>query len=150
MLERKEHRAGNMELEVILVLCETRSQSRGGSSPEVLQENSGKGLKLLMMQRRFCQVAVVLLLATYLCGPAFESVDHWDHFPQSGNDIILNILGIAACLGAVAALSRLLGGLIRRARKESDLHPATFFLEEFSPSAYSNPFLESSPPALRI
>ncbi len=102
-----------------------------------------------MVQRRFCQIAVVLLLGTYLCGPAFESVDHWDHFPQSGNDIVLNCVGIAACLGVVAVLSHLLRGLILKPRNESSLLLAPS-LEECSHSAYSRPFLGSSPPALRI
>lgn len=91
---------------------------------------------------------MVLLLA-YLCGPAFETVDHWDHFPQSGNDIVLNVVCFAICLGVAAALPRLLSGIIRRPRNESALPPAPL-LEEFSLSAYSRPFLGLSPPALRI
>lgn len=101
------------------------------------------------MQKRLCQVAVVLLLVTYLCGPAFERVDHWDHFPQSGKDIVLNLVVVAVSLGAVAALSHLLRGIIRRPRKESALPPAPL-LEEFSYSACSRPFLGLSPPPLRI
>ena len=101
------------------------------------------------MQKRFCQVAVILLLATYLCGPAFESVDHWDHFPQSGNDIVLNFVAIAVCFGVACILPRLLRGLLRAPQKKFSLTHAPS-LEEFSPSAYSRPFLGFSPPALRI
>lgn len=92
---------------------------------------------------------VLLLFATYLCGPAFETVDHWDHFPQSGNDIVLNLAAFAICLGAVATLSRLLRGAIRGPRKE--FAPLTAFsLEEPSLLAYSHPFVGPSPPGLRI
>jgi hypothetical protein len=102
------------------------------------------------VNRRFCQVAVVLLLVTYLFGPAFESIDHWDHFPQSGNDIVLNVIALAACLGAVAVLSRFVVSLVRAPRRESGQALSDLFAERFSTPEYSPLFLDSSPCTLRI
>lgn len=86
-----------------------------------------------------------LLLVAYLCGPAFERVDHWDHFPQSGNDIVHNVVAFAVCLGVVAAVSHLLRGIIRRRAQKAAL-PFSLVFKEFSLSAYSHPFLALSPP----
>jgi hypothetical protein len=59
------------------------------------------------MRTRLVQFAVILLLLVYLCAPLFESVDHWDHFPQSGHDIVLTVMGAALCLGITLALMRI-------------------------------------------
>lgn len=130
------------------VLVEAISQQRTGALSETLHRSAMR-CRISSVHRRLCQVTVVVLLIIYLCGPAFERVDHWDHFPQSRNDIVLNLVAFAVSLGAVAALSHLLRGLIGRPRNESALAPAPL-LEEFSLSACSRPFLGLSPPTLRI
>lgn len=126
------------------VFCQMR-KDRTNRPLKAIRQNG----RIKIVQRRVCQIAVLFLLATYLCAPAFERIDHWDHFPQSGNDIVHNVVGFAVCLGAVAALSHLLCGIIGKLRKESALQTATLS-EEFSLSAYSRPFLGASPPTLRI
>ena len=103
------------------------------------------------MRTRLVQLAVVLLLVVYLCAPLFELVDHWDHFPQSGHDIVLTILGVALCLGIALTLMRTgfrviatklaSCGLLVAASSSTD----TFIFLSAVPAP-----LSSSPPALRI
>jgi hypothetical protein len=66
------------------------------------------------MRRRLCNLACVLLAIPYLFGPFFETVDRWDSFPQSGNDIVLTVTAIAICFGLVFALVRACGRLLNR------------------------------------
>lgn len=102
------------------------------------------------MRTRLVQFAVILLLLVYLCAPLFESVDHWDHFPRSGHDIVLTVLGAALCLGITLALMgmvlRAIGaGLATRSlvcSPSGSLNRSTF---HFPPVA-----LGLSPPVLRI
>lgn len=103
------------------------------------------------MRTRLVQLAVVLLVVVYLYAPLFESVDHWDHFPQSGHDIVLTVLGIALCLGIALTLMRTVFQVIATKLATSRLLVAassstdtTVFLRA-APSA-----LASSPPTLRI
>jgi hypothetical protein len=58
------------------------------------------------MRGKAFRVALILLLGVYLFAPVFESVDHWDHFPQSGNDIVLTVLVIVICLGVALSSIR--------------------------------------------
>lgn len=51
--------------------------------------------KIKPMRRVLFLIALLLLLGTYVSGPFFEAVDHWDNFPQSGNDIILTLVTAA-------------------------------------------------------
>ncbi len=44
---------------------------------------------------------VVFLLLMSLCSPILEQFDHWDLFPQSGDDTILSVISILAFLGLV-------------------------------------------------
>jgi hypothetical protein len=48
--------------------------------------------KMKAMRRVLFLIALVLLIGIYISGPFFEAVDHWDNFPQSGNDIILTLV----------------------------------------------------------
>lgn len=50
------------------------------------------------MRRLLATVVLILLLAVCMFGPLFETVDHWDQFPQSGNDIVLSIVLAVALL----------------------------------------------------
>lgn len=103
------------------------------------------------MRTRLVQFAVVLLLVVYLCAPLFESVDHWDHFPQSGHDIVVTVLGVALCLGIaltpIRAVFKTIAtklatfGLLVAASSSID---TAIFLPAVSAS------LASSPPTLRI
>ena len=45
-----------------------------------------------MVRRNLLLSVVILLLLVSLCSPFFELVDHWDSFPQSGNDIVLGVI----------------------------------------------------------
>lgn len=101
------------------------------------------------MRKALCIVAIVLVLAVYLCAPAFESVDHWDQGPLGGNDIVLNLTAVAFCLAAALAVAhvicilfRICGtSLITVSREKSEV-----YLLIISRS----PLLLTSPPSLRI
>lgn len=56
------------------------------------------------MRERFAQLALVLLVIVLLLAPLFETIDWWDGFPQSGNDIVLTVLAALAVFGFVALL----------------------------------------------
>lgn len=58
------------------------------------------------MKRSLALTAITLLVMVYVCGPVFEHFDHWDHFPQSGNDFVLAFAVVALCLGATFLLTR--------------------------------------------
>ena len=74
------------------------------------------------MRRLLATVVLILLLAVCMFGPLFETVDHWDQFPQSGNDIVLTIVFVlvllALCLCATLQLVGFVSS-ISRDRKES-------------------------------
>lgn len=65
------------------------------------------------MRRVLVMVVLVLLVVAYISGPLFETVDHWDQGPQSGNDIVLAVvlaltlfaLGLRATLKLVQFVS---------------------------------------------
>src|SRR5436309_2237949 len=59
------------------------------------------------MSRFLACLTVVLLLCISLFGPAFETVDHWDNFPQSGDDIVLSLICLVACVGAMLVVALL-------------------------------------------
>jgi hypothetical protein len=63
------------------------------------------------MRRRLIPIALALLAVVYLCGPAFEAVDHWDQFPRSGNDLVLASVSVLLCLGATLAVTLAVGKL---------------------------------------
>lgn len=56
------------------------------------------------MRERFAQLAVALLVIVLLLAPLFETIDRWDGFPQSGNDIVLTVLAALAVFGFVVLL----------------------------------------------
>lgn len=58
------------------------------------------------MRRRFAWIALLLVFAIFLGGPLFEHFDRWDHFPQSGNDILLTLVAVVICLAAAVSLIR--------------------------------------------
>jgi hypothetical protein len=58
------------------------------------------------MRRRFAQLAIVLVLTVYICGPVFEHFDRWDHFPQSGPDIVVTLAAIALCFAVGVYFAR--------------------------------------------
>jgi hypothetical protein len=60
----------------------------------------------MTMRRRFAWIALLLVFAMFLGGPVFEHFDHWDHFPQSGNDILLTLLAVVICFAAAVSLLR--------------------------------------------
>lgn len=72
------------------------------------------------MRRRYALVLLLLTCAVFLGAPAFEHFDHWDHFPESGQDILLTVIGVLVCLAAVVSLVRELGQV---SAKQSDLLP---------------------------
>jgi len=49
---------------------------------------------------------LLLAFAILLGGPVFEHFDHWDHFPQSGNDILLTIVAVLVCFAFAVSLIR--------------------------------------------
>jgi hypothetical protein len=60
------------------------------------------------VRARFAQFVLGVLVSASLLGPAFERIDHWDHFLQGGGDIVLTILGFGILCGLVLTLVRTL------------------------------------------
>jgi hypothetical protein len=54
------------------------------------------------------QYVLTLLVSVSFLGPAFETIDRWDHFLQGGGDIVLTILGFGILCGLVLTLVRTL------------------------------------------
>ncbi len=61
---------------------------------------------LRMGKRRISQIAVLLLLAIFLLAPVYECFDHWDKFPRSGNDTVLNLIAAVTFCGVVLVAGR--------------------------------------------
>lgn len=98
------------------------------------------------MRRVSVTVVLLLLLAVCICGPLFETVDHWDQFPQSGNDIVLGtvlaLTLLALCLCATIRLARLVSSISRDVKEAA---PLTHLCNIFVPSDSLD---TSSPPKL--
>lgn len=94
----------------------------------------------LFSVRRLIQVVLLLLLLVLLCGPLFETVDHWDHFAQGGNDLVLNALGVVVGFGLSVLVSFLLRLIFRPAF-------ASFRLSLVALPQIANAFLGSIQPA---
>lgn len=65
-----------------------------------------------LVRRRLVQYVLTLLVSVSFLGPAFETIDRWDHFLQGGGDIVLTILGFGILCGLVLTLVRTLLVLI--------------------------------------
>jgi drug/metabolite transporter (DMT)-like permease len=76
------------------------------------------------MHRWLAWILLFLVLAIFLAGPVFEHFDHWDNFPQSGNDILLTVIAVLVCLAAAVSLIRKLAQLTG-ARSDSPPEPTT-------------------------
>lgn len=72
------------------------------------------------MRRRVAWILLLVALLIFLGGPVFEHFDHWDHFPQSGNDILLTLVAVVICLAAAVSLIRKIEG---STAPSSDLAP---------------------------
>ena len=91
----------------------------------------------------------MVVLGIYLFAPAFESVDHWDQGPLSGNDIVLNLAAVVFCLAAVLAFARLICTFFCVCGSSFVALTREKFQEHFLALSWS-PFVPTSPPALRI
>lgn len=60
---------------------------------------------LFAMRGRLLLIVLVVLLSIAVCGPLFERVDHWDHFPQYPNDIVITLTVLVACVAIWLLLS---------------------------------------------
>jgi hypothetical protein len=61
-----------------------------------------------MVKQRVSQIVVLLLLAILLFAPIYESFDHWDGFPKSGNDTVESLIAAATFCGLVLVAHRFL------------------------------------------
>lgn len=80
------------------------------------------------MKRNLVRIAVALALCVWLLGPAFENVDPWDIFPDTGDNIILILTALTVLLGAVLCLALLIAKCLQPAGKVAplDLSPIPF------------------------
>lgn len=67
-----------------------------------------KGVQSTSVRVRFAQFVLGVLVSSSLLGPAFERIDHWDHFLHGRGDIVLTILGFGIVCGQVVTLVRTL------------------------------------------
>lgn len=79
-------------------------------------------------------VVLVLLAAVCISGPLFETVDHWDQFPQSGNDIVLGtFLALTLFALCLCATLKLVGYVSSVSRDVKDFAALTHLRNIFVP-----------------
>ncbi len=71
---------------------------------------------LAPMHRTAILLTVVLLLGVGLCGPAFQNVDPWDHFPDSGDSLVLILAMAGMWFGMTLCLALLIPLLFQQRR----------------------------------
>lgn len=59
-----------------------------------------------MSKQRIGQIVVLLLLVILFLAPVYESFDHWDRFPQGGDDTVLSLLAVVTFCGVVLVAGR--------------------------------------------
>jgi protein-S-isoprenylcysteine O-methyltransferase Ste14 len=59
-----------------------------------------------MRKRRIAQIVVLLLLTIFLLAPVYEHFDHWDGFPQGGDDTVLSLIAVVTISGVVLVATR--------------------------------------------
>lgn len=57
------------------------------------------------MGQRLIKFLIILLLGVSLFGPAFETVDRWDNFPQKTDDIVLSATAVVTFLAGLVAFA---------------------------------------------
>ena len=97
------------------------------------------------------QIVLGCFVVLLLLAPLYESFDHWDGFPGSGNDTVLNLIGAVTLCGLVLVTAKGLSILL------SALVSATWAVDELlrvrssslSPGrSYSS--IGESPPSLLL
>ena len=58
------------------------------------------------MRRRIALILMFLAVVLLLGGPVFEHFDHWDGFPQSGQDFLLSVIAVLVCPAAAVSFVR--------------------------------------------
>lgn len=58
------------------------------------------------MHRRTIIILLAILLCLICAGPLFETVDHWDNFPQTGNDMVLTLVLVVSLIGAISLFKK--------------------------------------------
>lgn len=96
------------------------------------------------MRRRLLLIVLFLLLGIAVCGPLFERVDHWDHFPQHPNDIVTTLTVLVACAGIWLLLSPVDNAQLSNLMET--LIPPTLHFAHIPPSRIAPP--GQSPPSL--
>ena len=59
-----------------------------------------------MRKRRVTQIVLWCFLVLVLIAPVYESFDHWDGSPVSGNDTVLNIIAVVTFAGLVLVAAK--------------------------------------------
>ena len=89
--------------------------------------------KMKAMRRVLFLIALVLLIGIYISGPFFEVVDHWDNFPQSGNDIILTLVMAATFFALLLCATIRLVHFISSMARAANENTVASFPNSFSP-----------------
>jgi formate hydrogenlyase subunit 4 len=100
------------------------------------------------MRERFAQLALVLLVIVLLLAPLFETIDRWDGFPQSGNDIVLTVLAALAVFGFVVLLRAVV--VFTAVRLRTRLKPALSWRHTAAFSSAAHFWISAPPLPLRI
>lgn len=114
------------------------------SSGESDTEEASQRLQSLVSNLRIGQSIVFLLLVIMLLAPIYESFDHWDQFPNGGDDTVLSLLATVAFCGLVLVAGRsLLLAVLRKRLPTWDRWAARAILITFVFPKAAN---ESPPP----
>jgi hypothetical protein len=58
------------------------------------------------MNRRTIIILLAILLFLIVTGPLFETVDHWDNIPKTGNDTVLTLILVVSWIGATSLFKK--------------------------------------------
>ncbi|MDQ2947417.1 MAG: hypothetical protein M3Y27_16030 [Acidobacteriota bacterium] len=58
------------------------------------------------MNRRTIIILLAILLFLIFVGPLFETVDHWDNIPKTGNGTVLTLVLVVSWIGAISLFKK--------------------------------------------
>lgn len=85
-----------------------------------------------------------------MLAPVYESFDHWDGFPHSGSDTVLNLIGAVAFCGLALVAAKSLHSLLSALLSAFSAVGRLFQVRSSPLSFVGRAAIGESPPTLRI